>query len=378
MATRAGTYLPIRPAGYKPAPVPYFKELMAAQNMLPVGILAAAASAGDDDEKKKPAGVAVSTPAIPPPDEDPLNKLEGIKTLTERVISQEVEKLPGGREIKQIFNNVEVAKDIIGHITDPKKFRGSLLDLLNTNEDVKQVNQNYINQNYGDTVDVYRTVVLKPGEKLAIEGETLDVGLSDRDVASKIVSVSTDFETNIKQFADQSPLSLEELEKGYEPYVIKYTVPRENIIVDVGYLSSLVPQTEAMNKKFKTIGMANDYFDEKNLYGEYPEERNRIKYATELSNRQKEILVDVSGAEKQIIPTGRVPADSTRMRIQEAINTGEIQSVFDELENYKSHEDYKNEEYSWSQELSKKLYGWNMGGLVGISHLTRPLRNFSS
>ena len=373
MATRAGTYLPIRPAGHKPAPVPYFKELMAAQNMLPVGILAAAASAGDDDEEKKPAGVGISTPAIPPPDEDPLNKLEGIKTLTERVISQEVEKLPGGKEIKQIFNNVEVAKDIIGHITDPKKFRGSLLDLLNTNEDVKQVNQNYINQNYGDIVDVYRTVVLKPGEKLAIEGETLDVGLSDRDVASKIVSVSTDFETNIKQFADQSPLSLEELEKGYEPYVIKYTVPRENIIVDVGYLSSLVPQTEAMNKKFKTIGMANDYFDEKNLYGEYPEERNRIKYATELSDRQKEILVDVSGAEKQIIPTGRVPADSTRMRIQEAINTGEIQSVFDELENYKSHEDYTNEEYKWSQELSKKLYDWNKGGIVDINYLTRRL-----
>ena len=114
MATRAGTYLPIRPAGHKPAPVPYFKELMAAQNMLPVGILAAAASAGDDDEEKKPAGVGISTPAIPPPDEDPLNKLEGIKTLTERVISQEVEKLPGGKEIKQIFNNVEVAKDING------------------------------------------------------------------------------------------------------------------------------------------------------------------------------------------------------------------------------------------------------------------------
>ena len=112
MATRAGTYLPIRPAGYKPAPVPYFKELMAAQNMLPVGILAAAASAGDDDEKKKPAGVAVSTPAVPPPDEDPLNKLEGIKTLTERVISQEVEKLPGGREIKQMLSIIkEVPSD---------------------------------------------------------------------------------------------------------------------------------------------------------------------------------------------------------------------------------------------------------------------------
>ncbi len=99
MATRAGTYLPIRPAGYKPAPVPYFKELMAAQNMLPVGILAAAASAGDDDEKKKPAGVAVSTPAVPPPDEDPTEKFKDIKNITERVISQEVEKLPGGKEI---------------------------------------------------------------------------------------------------------------------------------------------------------------------------------------------------------------------------------------------------------------------------------------
>ena len=92
-------YLPIRPAGHKPAPVPYFHELMKAQNMLPVGITALAASAGDDDKKKKPAGVAVSTPAVPPPDEDPTEKFKDIKTLTERVISQEVEKLPGGKEI---------------------------------------------------------------------------------------------------------------------------------------------------------------------------------------------------------------------------------------------------------------------------------------
>ena len=73
MATQAGTYLPIRPAGYKPAPVPYFKELMAAQNMLPVGILAAAASAGDDDEEKKvPSTYVESTPAMPPEDPDDL------------------------------------------------------------------------------------------------------------------------------------------------------------------------------------------------------------------------------------------------------------------------------------------------------------------
>ena len=136
MATRAGTYLPIRPAGYKPAPVPYFKELMTAQNMLPVGILAAAASAGDDDKKKKPAGVAVSTPAVPPPDEDPLNKLEGIKTLTERVISQEVEKLPGGQEVKQLelFDDLqEIAK------IRPKKSR----------IDEKVIGEYFPDENYG-------------------------------------------------------------------------------------------------------------------------------------------------------------------------------------------------------------------------------------
>ena len=51
MARVGAPYLPIRPAGHKPAPVPYFHELMKAQNMLPVGITALAASAGDDDEK---------------------------------------------------------------------------------------------------------------------------------------------------------------------------------------------------------------------------------------------------------------------------------------------------------------------------------------
>ena len=71
MARVGAPYLPIRPAGHKPAPVPYFHELMKAQNMLPVGITALAASAGNDDKKKKPAGVGISTPAIPPPDEDP-------------------------------------------------------------------------------------------------------------------------------------------------------------------------------------------------------------------------------------------------------------------------------------------------------------------
>ena len=51
MARGGAPYLPIRPAGHKPAPVPYFHELMKAQNMLPVGITALAASAGDDDKK---------------------------------------------------------------------------------------------------------------------------------------------------------------------------------------------------------------------------------------------------------------------------------------------------------------------------------------
>ena len=54
----------------------------------------------DDDKKKKPAGVGISTPAIPPPDEDPTEKFKDIKTLTERVISSEVDKLPGGKSIK--------------------------------------------------------------------------------------------------------------------------------------------------------------------------------------------------------------------------------------------------------------------------------------
>jgi hypothetical protein len=37
MSSRAGTYLPIRPSGYKPAPVPYFQELMNAQNLVGIG-----------------------------------------------------------------------------------------------------------------------------------------------------------------------------------------------------------------------------------------------------------------------------------------------------------------------------------------------------
>ena len=53
MARVGAPYLPIRPAGHKPAPVPYFHELMKAQNMLPVGITALAASAGDDDKKQE-------------------------------------------------------------------------------------------------------------------------------------------------------------------------------------------------------------------------------------------------------------------------------------------------------------------------------------
>ena len=50
MAKVGAPYLPIRPAGHKPAPVPYFHELMKAQNMLPVGITALAASTGGEDE----------------------------------------------------------------------------------------------------------------------------------------------------------------------------------------------------------------------------------------------------------------------------------------------------------------------------------------
>ena len=53
MARVGAPYLPIRPAGHKPAPVPYFHELMKAQNMLPVGITAMAASAGDDEKSEE-------------------------------------------------------------------------------------------------------------------------------------------------------------------------------------------------------------------------------------------------------------------------------------------------------------------------------------
>ena len=52
MARVGAPYLPIRPAGHKPAPVPYFHELMKAQNMLPVGITALAASTGGEDESE--------------------------------------------------------------------------------------------------------------------------------------------------------------------------------------------------------------------------------------------------------------------------------------------------------------------------------------
>ena len=50
MARVGAPYLPIRPAGHNPAPVPYFHELMKAQNMLPIGITALAASTGGEDE----------------------------------------------------------------------------------------------------------------------------------------------------------------------------------------------------------------------------------------------------------------------------------------------------------------------------------------
>ena len=51
MAKVGAPYLPIRPAGHKPAPVPYFHELMKAQNMLPIGITAVAASAGEGEDE---------------------------------------------------------------------------------------------------------------------------------------------------------------------------------------------------------------------------------------------------------------------------------------------------------------------------------------
>ena len=39
MATRAGTYFPIRASGYKPAPAPYWNEFINAQNLLKAGLL---------------------------------------------------------------------------------------------------------------------------------------------------------------------------------------------------------------------------------------------------------------------------------------------------------------------------------------------------
>ena len=97
MARVGAPYLPIRPAGHKPAPVPYFHELMKAQNMLPIGIMALAASAGDDDEEKKiPSTYVESTPAMPPEDPDdlprPPDKKEDKETI--KYVDQE------GKEIE--------------------------------------------------------------------------------------------------------------------------------------------------------------------------------------------------------------------------------------------------------------------------------------
>ena len=81
-----------------------------------------------DDEKKKSAGVAVSTPAVPPPDEDPTKKFKDIKTLTERVISSEVDKLPGGQGVKQVlgiideeisYNKYDTGKRYVSHNPTP-------------------------------------------------------------------------------------------------------------------------------------------------------------------------------------------------------------------------------------------------------------------
>ena len=37
MATRAGTYFPIRPPGYNPSPAPYWNELLNAQKLVGIG-----------------------------------------------------------------------------------------------------------------------------------------------------------------------------------------------------------------------------------------------------------------------------------------------------------------------------------------------------
>ena len=93
MAARAGTYFPIRPADYKPAPVPYFDELMKAQNILPLGITALAASVDDEDEKEKKIDIS-DDDIFTQEEKDILNKLPpGLRESMGESLKGQKEKL---------------------------------------------------------------------------------------------------------------------------------------------------------------------------------------------------------------------------------------------------------------------------------------------
>ena len=365
MATRAGTYLPIRPAGYKPAPVPYFKELMTAQNMLPVGILAAAASAGDDDKKKKPAGVAVSTPAVPPPDEDPTEKFKDIKTLTERVISSEVDKLPGGQEVKQLelFDDLqEIAKirpekskideKVIGeYFPDENYGLEENIDWAEALDRSQTDINNFVDGLIKGEVDLRVNQYIKADKLMQEVKEEMFVGDEPLEPIGDILGIiDVERPDPILRFLEEGLIDkLQSLETN------KYTQV-EVVAHELGHIAG--NQWEMINTN-EVLRLSRDIQEDvKNNYPTIMTKHTFERAKKLIKKMKKKDYFDDSELVREVFADEASQMPAIREAAKKLLNAFTPRELF-------------------PREIKTRTRK-NMGGLVGISHLTRPLRNFSS
>ncbi len=340
MATRAGTYLPIRPAGYKPAPVPYFKELMAAQNMLPVGILAAAASAGDDDEEKKvPSTYVESTPAMPPedPDEDEkqlelfdnLQQIEEIRPekskIDEKVIGEYFPDENYGLE-----ENIDWAEALDRSQTDINNF----VDGLIKGEVDLRVNQ-YIKAD---------KLMQEVKEEMFVGDEPLEP------IGDILGIIDVERPDPILRFLEEGLIDkLQSLETN------KYT-QMEVVAHELGHIAG--NQWEMINTN-EVLRLSRDIQEDvKNNYPTIMTKHTFERAKKLIKKMKKKDYFDDSELVREVFADEASQMPAIREAAKKLLNAFTPRELF-------------------PREIKTRTRK-NMGGLVGISHLTRPLRNFSS
>jgi len=160
-------------------------------------------------------------------------------------------------------------------------------------------NQALDNLGYGDTVPVYRFVMLKGGEDVS---EFLPEGLVSATLDPKKLKTNIDF------MDKTNPVFTDTTQR-----IVRYDVPRDKV---AGYLPAFSNQIEkSVNKAVKAKGIGQ------NEISGLKKVTNPAQHSKNLLNLQDEIIVDVSELKPNFFSANESPLDVRSLRASEILST---------------------------------------------------------